>query len=212
MFRFGLLNKLNLISQKPPCSNKGAFLWLMASLAKKIGYFSAMNIQKALLEEHSKAQSMRIVNYIGADARKFKVLMLLFLGKEYRIIQRASWVLSLCAEANPHLLDSWMKPIIYNLRRKDLHDAVRRNTLRVLQFCEIPRALQGTLTNICFGFLSDPEETIAVKVFSMTVLKNICRREPGLKNELKLVIESQLEHAGPAYLSRARKTLEALHG
>jgi hypothetical protein len=136
--------------------------------------------------------------------------MLLFLGKEYRTTQRAAWVLSLCAETNPGLLKSWMKPLIHNLLRKDMHAAVKRNTLRVLQFLVIPRNLQGELTNTCFAFLSDPAETIAIKVFSMTVLKNICQGEPGLKNELKLVIESQLAYSGPAYLSRSGKILKAI--
>ena len=38
-----------------------------------------MDIRQALLEEHSKAQCRKIVNYIGSDKQKFEELMKDFL-------------------------------------------------------------------------------------------------------------------------------------
>ena len=53
-----------------------------------------MNIRKALLQEHSKPQTMRIVKYIGTNKDHFKELINLFLNEEYRITQRASWAVN----------------------------------------------------------------------------------------------------------------------
>ena len=64
---------------------------------------------------------------------------------------------------------------------------------------------------ICFSFLQNPKEPIAVRVFSMTVLAQIAKKQPGLKKELTLMIEDQLPYAGPAFRSRARKVLWELN-
>jgi len=50
-----------------------------------------MDIKTALLEEHSKAQTLRIVKYIGTDQKRFDTLMELFYKEEYRVVQRAAW-------------------------------------------------------------------------------------------------------------------------
>jgi hypothetical protein len=52
-----------------------------------------MDLLKLLRAEHSKKQTDRIVDYIGADKDRFALLMKLFLQGEYRITQRAAWPL-----------------------------------------------------------------------------------------------------------------------
>ena len=54
-----------------------------------------MNLKEEILHEHSKAQVMRIVAYIGADAERFDEAMKLFLEGDYRVTQRIFWVVSL---------------------------------------------------------------------------------------------------------------------
>ena len=95
------------------------------------------------------------------------------------------------------------------LDKKDAHVAVKRNIMRLLQDIEIPQQLYGTLTDKCFTLL-DPKETIAVRVFSMTVLANIAKQEPDLKKELSIVIEDQLPYASAGFLSRAKQVLKEL--
>ena len=96
------------------------------------------------------------------------------------------------------------------LDKKDAHVAVKRNIMRLLQDIEIPKPLYGTLTDKCFALL-DPKETIAVRVFSMTVLANIAKQEPDLKKELRIVIEDQLPYGSAGFLSRARKVLKEIN-
>lgn len=168
-----------------------------------------MDIKAALLQEHSKTQSLKIADYIGNSQERYDRLMELFLMEEYRVTQRAAWALQFATEAHPHLLDFHLRPVIENLQ-KPVHDAVKRNTLRFLQFVDLPEDLLGLAADICFAFLDDPKEAIAIRVFAMTVCYNICLKEPELGNELRLIIEDHLPHGSAGFKSRGKKILKAL--
>jgi hypothetical protein len=91
-----------------------------------------------------------------------------------------------------------------------IHNAVKRNTMRLLQFAKIPKAYSGQVVEKCFHYLLDKKEAVAVKVFSMTVLSHIVRNEPELKHELRIIIEDYLPYATPGFISRARKVLKEI--
>ncbi|HTJ10454.1 MAG TPA: hypothetical protein VL547_00435 [Dinghuibacter sp.] len=96
-----------------------------------------MNIRQALLEEHSKQQAQAIAAHIGKDTQRFGVLMSLFTGTEYRVIQRSAWVLSYVIRKYPSLLTPYLAQTIDLLRAPGLPTAVPRNILRVLQDIDI---------------------------------------------------------------------------
>ncbi|MEP7171276.1 MAG: hypothetical protein ABI855_18050 [Bacteroidota bacterium] len=168
-----------------------------------------MNLREEILKEHSKKQTMKLVKFIGNDAKKFKMLMNLFFNDEYRVVQRSAWVVNNCAENYPELIKPFIKKMIAYLQ-KPVHDAVRRNTVRILQFIDIPKNLTGQVATVCFDLLQSKTEPVAVKIFSMTVLAKICKTEPGMKNELRLLIEQQLPYSTAGFLSRAKKILKQL--
>lgn len=168
-----------------------------------------MDIKKELLKEHSKAQAVKISNYIGDAPEKFDELITLFLADEYRVTQRAAWVVSHCADQYPELIEPHLEKLILNLKNK-VHVAVKRNTVRVLQDVEIPEELLGETADICFTLMQSGEETIAVKVFAMTVLGNICVKFPELKNELIPLIEDQMPYGSAGFKSRGKKILKNL--
>ncbi|MBX2963021.1 MAG: hypothetical protein KF687_10955 [Cyclobacteriaceae bacterium] len=169
-----------------------------------------MNLQQELLRTTSKAQVLRIVQYIGSDPIKFDALVTVFLGGSYRATQRASWILSVCIEHHPELAKPHLKKLVKNLKQPGLHSAVKRNTVRLLQFVNIPASLHGDVATVCFNFLQDNKEPIAVRAFSMTVLANIARSNPDLKRELMLMLEDILPYGSAGMISRARKTIKQL--
>ncbi|MBL7891575.1 MAG: hypothetical protein JNL63_03005 [Bacteroidia bacterium] len=169
-----------------------------------------MSLKEKILAEHSKQQTLRIVNYVGNNKLRFGQLADLFLGNEPLISQRAAWAVSYCVEMHPELAKPYLLKFIKNLERPGLHNAIKRNTMRLLQYTDVPKHLLGTLTNICFGYLNDIKEAIAVKVFSMTVLLNITKKEPGLKNEIKLVIENMMPNGSAGIRARGKMILKAL--
>ncbi|MEP2773455.1 MAG: hypothetical protein ABJH05_14990 [Fulvivirga sp.] len=168
-----------------------------------------MDLKKVLLQEHSKAQANKVVAYIGDDPEKFKQLMKLFFNETYRVTQRAAWPMSICVEKNPALIKPYLSKMINKLTDQTV--AVKRNSVRALQFIDIPTKLQGKAVNACFDLLNSPSEAIAVKVFAMTVLANICEKQPDLANELQLSIESQMPLGSAGFKSRGKKILARLH-
>lgn len=166
-----------------------------------------MDIRQALLEEHSKRQTMAIVDYIGGERDRFAELMKVFFAGEYRTTQRAAWTLNYCATRNPSLVYPYLERLVDLLARKDVHNAVRRNIVRLLQFIEIPERLYGKVYSLCIDLVDDTTEPVAVRVFAMTVAANIAKKEPDLLGELKLIVEKHLPHTTAGFRSRARRVL-----
>lgn len=171
-----------------------------------------MDLKQVILQEHSRSQAEKIARYIGSDARRFKRLVDVFLAGPYRVTQRTAWPLSLCVETDPSLVMPYLKKILHHLRKPGIHDAVKRNTIRMLQFIEIPKSYHGEVADICFTFLQDAREPVAIRAFSMSVLAGICKHNPDLKRELKIILEDQLPYAKPAFVSRAKKVLKEIAG
>jgi hypothetical protein len=169
-----------------------------------------MDLLKLLRAEHSKRQCDRIVAYIGSDKERFAQLIELFFRGEYRITQRAAWPLSYCVRQHPQLIARYYRQLLDNLGRKDIHVAVVRNTVRLLQDVSIPKRWHGRVMSACFEFVEDPATPIAVKAFALSILSNLSAEYPEIRGELKTLIESQWEQATPAFRSRARKILKAM--
>lgn len=169
-----------------------------------------MDLLQLLRDEHSKKQTDRIVDWVGANAKRFAQLIGLFFTGEYRITQRAAWPLSYCVRRHPELIAPYYKRLLDNLVRKDIHVAVKRNTVRLLQDVSIPKRFQGRVMSTCFDFIQAPETPIAVKAFSLTILANLSADYPEIRGELKLIIEEQWEQATPAFRSRAKRILKSI--
>lgn len=167
-----------------------------------------MNLREEILKEHSKAQCIKIVNWIGDDQKRFDELFYLFLHDEYRVVQRAGWPVSNCIIRQPKFIKKHWANLIKNVQKPNLHGAVKRNTVRLLQALDIPEKYQGEIMNICFAFVESPIEEVAVKAFSLTILGNLARQYPEIMSELKLLIESQMEDQTAAFKSRGKKLLK----
>lgn len=164
-----------------------------------------MNIRAALEKEHSKTQAEKITKFIGADTKRFAELMRLFFEGEYRVTQRAAWPMSNCVKKHPSLIKPYFKKIVGLLKRSDLHPAVERNIMRLLQHVEIPERWHGEVMNHCFESIADPRAAIAVKAFSLRILENFLKAYPEIFPEIKLIIEERWDKETPAFRSRAKQ-------
>lgn len=168
------------------------------------------DLRSEILREHSKAQTMRIVQQIGDDGAAFDELMQLFLHDEYRVAQRSAWVVSYCLEAHPEWAQAYLPDLLRNLRNP-VHDAVKRNTVKCLEFVLVPAEYLGETVDLLFQFLADPKETIAVRCYAMSAIFNLCKNEPDLIEELRLTILSMMEQETTAGLrARARLVLKKI--
>jgi hypothetical protein len=87
-------------------------------------------------------------------------------------------------------------------------DPVKRNTLRILQYVSIPKKQHDAAVDLCFQYLENRKEAVAIQVFAMTVLANIVKEYPELKKELILLLEDRIENSSAGFRSRARKILQ----
>lgn len=166
-----------------------------------------MDLHRALLEVHSKERAMKITAYIGGDEERFAELIRIFFAGDYRTMQCAAWPINHCVERNPALVYPYLERLVDMLPRKDVHNAVRRNIARLLQYVDIPESLQGKVYDLCVERVDDAEEPVAVRVFALTVAARIAESEPDLMGELKLIVKKHLSHTTAAFHSRARRIL-----
>jgi len=169
-----------------------------------------MNLREEILKEHSSSQRDKIVAWVGASQERFDKLFKLFTNDVYRVTQRAAWPVSYCVAAHPGFINKHWPGFIKNLEKPGLHDAIKRNSIRLLQNMEIPGKYQGAIMSICFKYLESPTEAVAIKVFSLTVLGNLAKLYPEIIPELKLLIEEQIPDQTAGFKSRAKKVLKKL--
>jgi hypothetical protein len=167
-----------------------------------------MNIREVLVAGQSKANTESIVEYIGGDGGRFAELMKIFLEGEYRLTQRAAWPMSVCIERHPELIKPYLAKLTALLPRTDVHNAVRRNIVRLLQYIDIPRSMRAEIFSLCLDRISDPNETIAVRSFSLTVAAKAADGNADLLGELKLVAELALPGTTAAFRSRFQNTFK----
>ena len=169
-----------------------------------------MDIRKQLLKEQSKKNCNLIIGFIGSNNVRFEELVQVYLEGPYRVTQRAAWPLSYCVQRHPLLVVPHLKSLLDFVSRSNSPVAVKRNTMRLLQFIEIPGKWQGKVANICFGFMANHKETIAVQVFAMTVLFNLAKAHPEIGRELEVLIEDRLPYSSAGFRSRGIKILKQL--
>lgn len=169
---------------------------------------ATFNLREEILKEHSKAQCTAIVNWVGTSQQRFDELFRLFLNDEYRVVQRADWPVSYCVIAHPQFIKKHWAALVKNLQKPNLHNAVKRNSIRLLQDIPIPEKYQGSIMDICFNYLQSPTEAVAVKAFSLTVLNNLAKQYPEIIPEVQLILEDQAQCLTAALKVRAREFLK----
>lgn len=170
-----------------------------------------MNLREAILEEHSKAQTKMITDWIGTDAERLAALMDLFMNDEYRVVQRSAWMVSEVARKQPAMFKPYLPMLVDKLEDKEAHNAVKRNILRIFDNIDLPETLHGPIMHHCFKTLEDINETLAARAFSIGILSGLAKIYPEIKNEFKMILEDHLQHeSAPSFKSRANKALKQM--
>jgi hypothetical protein len=169
-----------------------------------------MDIESELLANCSRRHADRLVSWVGTDAKRFAALMKVFLRGEPPAAQHSAMVVGICAELHPALVRPYIGRMLLRIEEPGVHVALRRTVVRMLQDVDIPPELLGRVATLCFRYLSAGDTPVAVKVFSMSVIARIARKEPDLGRELRLVIEQGLPYGTGGYRSRARRVLREM--
>ncbi|MGI9244643.1 MAG: hypothetical protein ACR2RV_27825 [Verrucomicrobiales bacterium] len=129
---------------------------------------------------------------------------------EVIIQQNAGAVLGKIIDLDQAILVPHLPEMLANLEAQP-HDAVKRATMRVLQSCEIPEAQEGAVFDVAMRYVSDFEEAIAIRGYSITVARRLCQRYPSLRHELLPIVHDLIEqNASAAIVTRAKRELKLL--
>lgn len=167
-----------------------------------------MDLRNQILKEHTKENCQKIVDWVGDNISRFNQLFNLFLNDDHKVTQRAAWPMSYCVISHPELIKNSFGKLISNLQKAEIHDSIKRNTVRLLQSVDIPKKFEGAVMNICFKYVESPTEAVAIKAFSLTILGKLSKKYPEIIPEIKLLIEDQISHQTAAFKFRANALLK----
>lgn len=168
-----------------------------------------MDIRELLQGPVSKNKAERIRDLVLEDKALLDELVEVFLSSNYRMCQSAAMAIAKIGDHSPDLIGSYIPSFVNRLQHKP-GDAVTRNILRLLQNEDIPESHQGLLVDYCFRCIQCAKTPVAIKVFAMTVLSNMCRQYPEMAHELILIIEELMLTGTAGVRSRGRKILVQL--
>lgn len=166
-------------------------------------------IEEGVLGIKNKTDLEEFLNKVENKEYDFKELVELFLSKNLRICQSASWPMGVLAANNPDIIKPYLPRILAHLDVAP-HDAYKRNTFRFLQFMDVPTKHQGVVYDKCMQALTDTTAPTAIKSFAMTALTNLVMKIPELKEELMDVIYEQIPYGTGGFINRAKKELKRL--
>lgn len=169
-----------------------------------------MNIEQALINEHSKAQTMRIINYIGTHQKRFDELIQIFLKSDYRICQRAAWTLTHFPVDSLKLFDKHHEALISMLDRTDVHDAIYRNVFRLYVDLVVPEDYEGLIYDRALKFATIPKYPVAIRANAIHVAANVASNYPELKEEIFLVLEELELETSAAMKGRCKRIRKIL--
>lgn len=168
-----------------------------------------MELRAELSQRATRAQMIKLAKKICGDKALYHDLIQLIIHAEKPIPQYGAWLLQHCGDENPELIIPYVAELL-ELIEGEVHDGVRRGVLRSFADIQLPTDTLGKAADLCFHYLEDPKEAVAVRVFAMTVLWNVCKTEPDLMNELKLLIESVTPTGSAALAARGRMVLKEM--
>ncbi len=169
-----------------------------------------MDLKNEILKEHSKSNTIRVAQLIANDTDKFSELMEAYFDKgNMDLARKAAWIVRQCVTQNPDLIFPYLQQVIEYLLQNELHDAIKRNGLAIIDIQNIPENLLGMVTDLCFRILNNGGERIASKAFAMSILFKIGRNYPEINRELKLILKELYPYQSPGFQSRAKKILNS---
>lgn len=149
----------------------------------------------------------QIVEMASNDKRVFDELWKIFVSLKEPESRRAAWAIDILNEANCLVIgEEHIIQLIDNLE-KCRHDGLKRHSLRIIESHDLIAEKIGVVTSVCFNWLENPTESVAVKMYSLKILSKIAMMEPEIIRELIDLIEIQMDEATPGFRNIGYKTI-----
>lgn len=156
---------------------------------------------------HNKTLRDEIVSYVGNSKTRMKELMSYFFHEEWRYNQRSAWALGEIGSQKPKLIYPYLEKMLANLDNAS-HNAVVRNTVKVISELDIPEELEGEIFDRCMNYLEDTKTAVAIRCYSVNILEVIAAKYPELQEDLVAVVRDHLENGTAGLKYRCRRVIK----
>ncbi len=158
----------------------------------------------------SGSSNKAIFHEIMMNPVNIKHLMECFFHENTRIGQRSAIVVGNIAKANANIVYPYIPKMLKLMTNTNAPVALRRNIVRTWNCVDIPDKYAGQIFELCFNFICDSKETIAIRAFSMSICVKTCKVYHELKNELIDIIGLHVEFGSSGIKSAANRALKEL--
>ena len=167
--------------------------------------------RKALSVPISQLNITPIVNEIDRNPEAFTDIYRLVSNEERTVSWRALWVCEKLSEKHP----DWFIPLQNEITEKLLecsHDGLKRLYLSILYNLPVVEPVSVPLLNFCLDRMISPQESIGVQALCVKTAYLLCRNEPELLNELRIILENaETEYFSKGVATSVRNTLKKIY-
>jgi hypothetical protein len=162
----------------------------------------------SLATEDNEARRKEWAQFILDNNVKLKDLVTI-LDAERKAAMRFTWLVGDLCERKPEAVFPAI-PHFYAKKDAMPFPNFDRSLAKMFWLCGVPEQIEGEAINDLFKWVLDPKVTVTTKTYAMEALCKLVSKHEGLRNELKLVIEDQLDKNTETFNKRALKMLEKL--
>ncbi len=167
-------------------------------------------LKDALYDSHRHTAEMMVVA-VNGNPDDFDILYQMAFSEKYPLNMRCANVCRLCCEQNPQMILPYLDELPEKIESNNT-DGVKRGFLKIYAHCLKPQQFKNVdkLMEICFDYITDVKQALAVRVYCMDVAIKLCKLEPDLKYELIEIARFELESPMPGMQAKATKILKQL--
>lgn len=153
-----------------------------------------------------------IVQEICLHPEYLKDIYLLTSDEKQIVSWRAIWVCEKLSEVHPDWFVSMYNEIIHRLI-SSTHDGSKRLLMSILYNIPISSPISIELLNYCLDHMLAPQESIGVQALSIRMAYMLCKNEPELLQELRLILEnSDVDFYSTGVKTTVRNVLKKIWG
>lgn len=135
--------------------------------------------------------------------------LLPLLHREHTVGMRFAWMIGTLCEMEPEVVRPVSK-YLYENRDKVHFPNFDRTLAKVFYLVGVPPEIEGEAIDSLFRWMESPDIGISIRRFALLALIEVTKTYPELKEELKLILESQLDNSQPTYRKLALQVLGKL--
>ncbi|MFT5723974.1 MAG: hypothetical protein ACI9JN_001091 [Bacteroidia bacterium] len=165
-----------------------------------------IHLREELLEGNHKSFWEETANQYANDEVVTQIFFDFMIEGKDRLARTTSEVIRHMSDINPKIALPFINDLIKKLDT-DCHDGVKRCIFRMFQRTTFTEDQAGKVIEVAFAHLQDRSNPIAVRVFAMTTIYNLCKTYPELFTELEAYITENLSEESTGFQNRANKIL-----